>query len=417
MKIAVIGAGISGLTAASILHRKHDVTVFEAGGYVGGHTNTVPVKEGSRTLAVDTGFIVFNEPNYPNLCRLFDRHDVAVQDSDMSFSVHEEGGGLEYNGTSMDKLFAQRTNLLRPRFWGMLSAIARFHREAPVHLADGLDDTVTVSQYAQLHRYDQSFVDHYLVPLGASLWSCESSRFREFPMRFVLEFLSNHHMLQVNGRPPWKTVKGGSCQYVSRLTAEFEDRIVLNAPVERAERGARGVDVELKDGRRQSFDEVVFATHADQSLRMVQTLDAREKELLGMFPYQTNEVVLHTDTDVLPQREKTWASWNYRIPSTKRDSVTVTYNMNKLQSLDSQETYCVSLNQSDSVDEASVIRRIRYQHPTFLPGRASAQAEHGALIRHGGVSYCGAYWGYGFHEDGVRSALAVCEAFDMDLDT
>ena len=417
MKIGIVGSGIAGLTAASILERKHDVTVLEADRRIGGHTNTIPVAEGNRVVPVDTGFIVFNEPNYPNLLRLFDRLDVAVQDSDMSFSVQREGEDFEYNGTSFDALFAQRSNLVRPKFWQMLNAITRFHREAPKHLTDGLDDETTVRQYVEQHRYSPRFFHDYLVPLGASLWSCEASRFAEFPMRFVLQFLSNHHMLQVNDRPTWKTVKGGSNEYVRRLAESFKERVFVNCRVEQVRRQAGGVTVRLADGRSETFDEVILASHADQSRRMVVGLDSREDDVLAAFPYQKNEVCLHTDTQVLPTRRKAWASWNYLIPQGAGDSVTVTYNMNMLQKLETERTYCVSLNQSERVEPGKVLTRIKYEHPLFVPGREAAQQQHGQLIRRGGVSYCGAYWGFGFHEDGVKSALRVCEAFDMDLDS
>jgi len=421
MKIAIVGAGIAGLTAASVLSRKHAITVFEAGNHIGGHTNTIPIREGNQTLAVDTGFIVFNEPNYPNLLRLFDQHDVPIQDSDMSFSVHEPNTGFEYNGVSFDALFAQRANLLKPRFWGMLASIMRFHREAPLHLSAGMDDSLTVSQYVKRHHYSSQFVEHYLVPLGASLWSCDAVRFQDFPMTFVLEFLDNHHMLQLSDRPMWKTVRGGSYQYVRRLVSQFRRRIFLGCAVSTVRRRAGYVEVGLADGRNDSFDEVILASHADQSMRMLDCAEDDETDLLAAFPYQKNEVVLHTDTNLLPRRRKAWASWNYRIAEPRQEQeqeqVTVTYNMNKLQMLDSSSTYCVSLNQADAVSPAHVIRKIKYEHPVFKPGRSAAQREHGQLIRRRRVSHCGAYWGYGFHEDGVRSALAVCESFGMDLDS
>ncbi len=416
MNIAIVGSGIAGLTAAHVLSRRHRVTLFEAGHYLGGHTNTVDVVDGGRTIPVDTGFIVFNEPNYPNLCRLFAELGVESRDSDMSFSVHDERSGLEYNGTSMSKLFAQPGNLLRPSHWRMLADIARFHREAPTHLENGLAESVTVRDYL-LHRgYGASFEQRYLLPLGASLWSCSAARFGDFSMRFVLEFLHNHRMLQVSGRPVWKTVRGGSREYVRRLVAGLDASIHLDAPVAGVRRCGAGVRVRLAGGHSQRFDEVVLACHADQSLALVEDADALERDVLAQFPYQPNDVVLHTDTRVLPDRRRAWASWNYRIPARDRGAVTVTYNMNMLQGIHSERTWCVSLNLRGAIDPAKVIRRIRYQHPMFTPGRAAAQAHHADLVRRRGVSYCGAWWGYGFHEDGVRSALAVCSAFDADLE-
>jgi predicted NAD/FAD-binding protein len=397
-----------------VLSRRHQVTVLEANGYAGGHTNTVDVDDGSRTLAVDTGFIVFNEPNYPNLCRLFDALGVASRDSDMSFSVRCERSGIEWNGSSLTQVFSQRSNLLRPSHWRMLTDILRFHRQAPAALA-GLDDSVTVEAWLAREGYGRGFGERYLLPLGASLWSCSAERFGTFPMRFVVEFLHNHRMLQVEGRPMWKTVVGGSREYVKRLTAPFAERIHLNTPVAAVRRDATGVTVRTANGREACFDEVVMACHADQTLRLLRDADAAEREVLSAFPYQANEAVLHTDARLLPERRAAWASWNYRIPAESRAEVNVTYNMNMLQGLQSDTTWCVSLNPGDAVDPAKVLRRIRYDHPLFTTGRAAAQARHAEIDGAGGVHYCGAYWGYGFHEDGVRSALAVCDAFEQGL--
>jgi predicted NAD/FAD-binding protein len=297
----------------------------------------------------------------------------------------------------------------------MLGEILRFNREAPLHLTGGLDDSVNVESYAACNGYSRKFVEHYLLPLGASLWSCDARRFEQFPMRFVIEFLHNHGMLQVDGRPTWKTVVGGSNRYVDPLIEPFREKIHLSAPVTAIRRSPRGVEITLDGGHREVFDEVVLACHADQSRRLVVDMDKDEREILRYFPYQANEAVLHTDTRVLPDRRKAWASWNYRLPAAQNDRVTVTYNMNMLQGLDSRKTYCVSLNQTHGIDPSTIIRRINYQHPLFIPGRDQAQASHAAMIRRRGISYCGAYWGYGFHEDGVRSALSVCASFNMSL--
>jgi len=297
----------------------------------------------------------------------------------------------------------------------MLSDILRFNREAPHELTNGLTDSMSVARYFTTKGYGPGFRDHYLLPLGASLWSCPAERFGEFSMRFVIEFLHNHGMLRVNGRPVWKTVVGGSRQYVRRLTKEFRDRIRLNTPVQSVARRGQHVDVRLPDNSVERFDEVILAAHADQSLQLMENLDEDERHTLSSFPYQHNEAVLHTDTRLLPDRRAAWASWNYRIPSSRTSRVAVTYNMNLLQGLDSEQTYCVSLNQTAAIDRTRIVKRISYPHPLFIPGRDAAQAKHPAMIRRGGISYCGAYWGFGFHEDGVRSALAVCDAFDMSL--
>ena len=415
MKIAIVGTGISGLTSASLLHQDHEVHLFEANDYVGGHTNTITVTDNEQHVKVDTGFIVFNEQNYPNLCRLFDKLNVPSRNSDMSFSVHSEKSGLEYNGSGLNRLFCQRQNLLNPSYWIMLKDIVRFHQHAPVLLANGLDDATTVKQFGRQYAYSKQFIEDYLVPLGASLWSAPARTFGEFPIRFVLEFLNNHCMLQVKNRPQWKTVTGGSRQYIKPMTSGFSNRIRLNQGVKLVCRLRRGIQIRFISGPSETFDEVIIATHADQAIRLLDQPEADELELLQQFPYQDNETVLHTDTTVLPDRKQAWASWNYRIPATDKSHVSVTYNMNKLQGLETDKTYCVSLNQTASIDPTKIIRKFMYHHPLFLPGRQSAQARHKELIRRRGLSFCGAYWGYGFHEDGVNSALRVSAAFGHEL--
>ena len=417
MKIAIIGSGISGLTAAYTLHKKHDISVFEANSYVGGHTNTIEVYDhyAERMIPVDTGFIVFNDKNYPNMCRLFDELGVESRESDMSFSVHCEQDGLEYNGADINKIFSQRRNLLNPKFLLMLRDFLRFHSDGPAALPNNLDDLITVDEFASTHEYGRYFIEYYLVPLGASLWSCPADRFGKFPMRFVLEFLDNHCMLQMDDRPQWRTVVGGSYQYVKPMTAGFSNRIYLNTAVHKVIRNAGLVSLVFEDGSEQKFDEVILATHADQSLRLLVDTDDEERAILEKFPYQDNEAILHTDTSLLPHNKRAWASWNYRIPRQANTHASLTYNMNMLQGIESDNTYMVSLNQINAIDESTIIKRIQYHHPQFCPGRDSAQSQHHLMIQRRGISYCGAYWGYGFHEDGVRSALAVSHAFDIEL--
>jgi predicted NAD/FAD-binding protein len=415
MHIGVIGSGIAGLTAAKVLSEQHQVTVFEANDYVGGHTHTVDVDDGVQTLAVDTGFIVFNEPNYPHLCRLFSELGVESRDSAMSFSVHCERSGLEWNGSSLNQVFAQRRNVLRPSHWRMLADIQRFHREAPQALASLYDD-VSVCEWTRERRYGRGFIERYLLPLGASLWSCSALHFGSFPMRFVIEFLHNHQMLQVAARPVWKTVVGGSGEYVRRLIKPFAHNIRLSTPVTSLRRVQSGVEVRPADGQPILFDEVVLACHADQSLRLLADADDVEREVLGAFPYQANEAVLHNDTRLLPDRRSAWASWNYRIPREQGAEVCVSYNMNLLQGLASDKVWCLSLNPGDAVDPEKVVQRLHYDHPLFTAGRATAQARHDELIRRRGLSFCGAYWGYGFHEDGIRSALEVCKDFAQECE-
>ena len=416
MRIAVVGAGVSGLTAAWVLNRRHDVTVFEADDRIGGHANTVTVDDGGKPLPVDTGFIVFNDLNYPILCGLFDELGVRTHESDMSFSVHCERSGREWNGSSANQYFAQRANLLRPAHWRMLGEILRFNREAAAK-TKSLHDSVDVDTWLRVNGYSETFRDLYLFPLGASLWSCNAASFNRFPIRFVVEFLDNHRMLQVEGRPRWKTVSGGSSQYLQRLVAPFKHKIYTRAPVVSVRRKTHGAEVLIGTRGAEHFDEVILACHADQSLRLCEKLDPVERELLSAFPYQMNEAVLHTDVRLLPERKIAWASWNYRLPADERDTVLVTYNMNRLQGLESGETWCVTLTPGNTIQPERVHRRFWYEHPLFTAGRSAAQRQHAALIRRRGLSFCGAYWGFGFHEDGVRSAMDVCSAFDLDLRT
>lgn len=413
-RIAVIGSGVSGLVAAHLLRRDHDVHVFEASPRLGGHVRTVPVQEGGTTFGVDTGFIVFNEVNYPNFTRLLSTLGVESQPSDMSFSVRCDRSGLEYNGTSLSALFAQRTNALSPRFLGMIRDIVRFHRDADRVLAD-LDDRVTVSQYLASRRYGDAFVADYLLPIGAALWSAPTDSLREFPIRFMVEFMRNHSMLQIGGRPVWRTIRGGSDRYVARLVEPFRDRIHTNAPVAAIRRTPAGVSLDFAAGHTRDFDHVVVACHADHALALLRDPSPLETEVLSAFPFQTNRTLLHTDGRVLPRRRRARASWNYHRTADSDRRATVTYNMNLLQSLAADRSYNVTLNEEDAVDPASVLASFDDAHPVFRPGRDAAQKRHHELINHRAVSYCGAYWGFGFHEDGVTSALRVAEAFGATL--
>ena len=415
MKIGIVGTGISGLSCAHLLQHDHDITLFESNNYAGGHTNTIQVNDNGKNINVDTGFIVYNNENYPNLCKLFDLLDVQGRNSDMSFSVVNEKTGLEYNGSGFNKLFCHRQNLLNPGFWKMLRDIFKFNDKAPGLLLNGLDDKMTVNDFVKKNAYSNQFINEYLIPLGASLWSAPAGEFLQYPIRFVIEFLNNHRMLQVANRPAWKTVKGGSNTYVKKILDSFHGQLRLNTPVKHVTRSKNKIDITLASGQSETFDEVILASHADQCLQMVQNPGGIERGLLGMFPYQYNEAILHYDTEILPSNNNAWASWNYRIPSQEADHVTVTYNMNMLQGLDASRTYCVSLNQSSGIANSKIIKRIQYHHPVFQPGRADAQASHHRLIRHQRISYCGAYWGYGFHEDGIKSALAVCSAYGKEL--
>jgi predicted NAD/FAD-binding protein len=413
LRIAIIGSGISGLTAAWIASRKHRVVLYEAENRSGGHTNTVDVDEPRRRIPVDTGFIVFNESNYPLFTRLLRQLGVAWCSTSMSFSVHCDRTGIEYNGTSLSAFFGQRRNVLRPRFWGLLRDILRFSKEARSVL--GGDDATTVDGWTKSRDYGADFRDLYLFPLGSALWSCSRGRFGAFPIRFVVAFLDHHGMLDIGGRPTWRVVRGGSRTYVDRLLQESGADVRLASPVRSIARAGSGVRVRSDAWSEEIFDRAIVACHADQALAIIEDPTPAETEILSSFPYETNVATLHTDPRVLPDRRRVWASWNYRVPAVDSDRATVTYYMNSLQSIASDEHYCVTLNDAGSIDPSRVLRRITYQHPVFDHRRCGAQSRHAELADHGGVSYCGAYWGYGFHEDGVRSALAACRAIDPEL--
>jgi len=413
MKIAVIGTGISGMVAAYLLHREHDITVFEAGDYIGGHTNTVRAPQGDRYYDVDTGFIVFNERTYPNFVRLLDLLGVASRPTTMSFSVKCERTGLEYGSCSLNALFAQRRNLVSPSFHRMLRDLLRFNREAPRLLAAG-DEEVTLGGYLRDRAYSRQFIHNYLVPMGAAIWSAEPSRMLEFPARHFVRFFGNHGLLSLNDQPRWKVVRGGSRRYVEKLTATYRDRIRLRRPVEQITRRRDGVALRARGCEVERFDRVVFATHSDQALRMLSDPSDAERDILGAIPYQENKVVLHTDASLLPVRRPAWAAWNYRIPA-RAGAVAVTYNMNILQGLEASQPFCVTLNHPDAIDPARILKRMTYHHPIFTSAAVAAQKRHAEIDGVNRTHYCGAYWGFGFHEDGVRSALTVCRKLGLDL--
>jgi predicted NAD/FAD-binding protein len=414
MKIAIVGSGISGLVAAHKLRRNHEITVFEAGDRIGGHTNTVLAEWQGESHWIDTGFIVFNDWTYPNFIALLDELKVESQPTSMSFSVRCDRTGLEYNGTSLNGVFAQRRNLMRPSFLRMIRDILRFNREAPAALKQHGDE-VTLGDYLRAEGYSPQFSDQYLLPMGAAIWSCPPGTFAEFPLRFIVEFYQNHGLLSVTNRPTWRVITGGSRSYVEAITKPFFDRFRLNSPVASVERTAEAATVVTRDGQRESFDHVVLACHSDQALRMLANPTTVEREVLEAIPYGRNTAVLHTDTTLLPRSKRAWASWNYQVReegATGADRSTVTYNMNMLQHLRSRHTYCVSLNCDEWIDPAKVIRRFVYHHPVFTTRRAAAQRRHAELLDANRTSFCGAYWGAGFHEDGVKSALAVCNALE-----
>jgi predicted NAD/FAD-binding protein len=415
MRIAVVGSGISGLVSAYLLSSEHDVTVFEANDYIGGHTHTLDVHWQGERHAIDTGFIVCNDRTYPNFLKLLDHLDVARKPTSMSFSVRCDRTNLEYNGTSLNTLFAQRRNLFRPRFYRMLKDILRFNREC-LELLEDPNEAVSVGEYLTRHKYSREFIGQYLVPMGAAIWSCPPGTFEMFPMRFIVEFYHNHGLLSLKNRPQWYVIQGGSWCYVDKLTETFRENIRLSCPVSFVRRHPGHVELVTAGGAREKFDQVIFACHSDQAMGLLADPSRTERELLGAFPYQQNIAVLHTDPGVLPKTKKAWASWNYHLPQDETQAATVTYNMNILQSLKSRHVFNVTLNETDRIDPKRIIETMTYHHPIYTVGRAAAQARHQELIRQNRTSFCGAYWGNGFHEDGVNSALAVCQAFGVTLD-
>ncbi|WP_027596244.1 NAD(P)/FAD-dependent oxidoreductase [Pseudomonas sp. LAIL14HWK12:I7] len=415
MRIAIIGSGIAGLTCAHLLSRQHALTVFEAADWVGGHTHTVDVNWGGQQYALDTGFIVFNDWTYPHFIRLLEHLGVASRPTQMSFAVHDPASGLEYNGHDLDTLFAQRRNLLSPGFWGMLRDILRFNRQALADLDNRrIEEDTTLGSYLRTHGYGRRFINHYIVPMGSAIWSMSRADMLGFPLQFFVRFCRNHGLLSVNQRPQWRVIEGGSRSYVAPLCRPFAERIRRNCPVARVIRDADGVTVISAAGT-ERFDKVVFACHSDQALALLATPSADERAVLGTLTYASNDVVLHTDTRLLPRRRKAWASWNYRLGGAEQAPAALTYNMNILQGIDAPVTFCVSLNQTAQIDPAQVLARFSYSHPQYSLAALAAQARQGELQGRQHSYYCGAYWGNGFHEDGVLSALKVAEYFGERL--
>ena len=410
MRVAVVGTGIAGLVAARELASRHDVTVFEANDYVGGHSHTHEISVAGREVAVDTGFIVFNRRTYPGFSGLLDELGVVARPTEMSFSVRCEATGLEYCGSSLNGLFAQRRNLLRPHFHRMLREIVRFQRVAKEWLETAPVDELTLGDFLERYRFEGLFVSHYLVPMGAAIWSAPAHRMQAFPARSLLGFFANHGLLSLADRPQWYVVEGGSRRYVDRLIAPFRHRIRLSSPVRYVRREGARIEVAVRGHAPERFDEVVLATHADQALELRSDADPEEREVLRALPYQENEVVLHTDGSLLPRLRRARAAWNYLLPARPQERVSVTYCMNVLQGLDVPEPVCVTLNRSRAVNPDKVIRRLVYQHPLFDRGSRSAQQRLRRLNGRGGIHFCGAYCGYGFHEDGFQSGLAVATA-------
>ena len=413
MKIAVIGTGIAGNVAAWHLSKQHDITVFEAGDHVGGHTHTHDIVHNDRHYAIDTGFIVFNDWTYPNFIALLDELGVESQPTDMSFSSACKTSGIEYNGCSLNGLFAQRRNLFRPRFHGMIRDILRFNRESR-ELLDSNDESLCLGDYLRERNYGRLFIDNYIIPMGAAIWSTDPQQMLAFPACYFVRFFANHGLLNIMERPQWRVIKGGSREYVKRLTASWRDRIRLNEAVVSVRRLPTHVELRTSAGVTEHFDGLFISSHSDQALAMLSDPTQAETEVLGAIPYQCNDVVLHTDASLLPANKRAWAAWNYLRRETDNGKVSVTYNMNILQNLQAPEPFCVTLNDTQNIDPEKVIRRMQYRHPTFTTAGVAAQQRQQEINGKQRTWYCGAYWRYGFHEDGVVSALNALQDFKVN---
>ena len=411
LSIAVIGSGISGLMCAYRLRQAFDVEVFEARASAGGHTRTEEITVEGRTYPVDVGFIVYNEKNYPNFTRLLSELEVPTRPTEMSFSVSCARTGLEYNGHTLQTLFAQRRNLLRPSFYRLLREIIRFNRFAKRYLRSG-DPGLSVEEMLRQGGFSDDLGRLYLLPMGAAIWSASRDGLRDFPAVFFLRFLHNHGLLDLWGRPRWRTVVGGSRTYVDRLLELLPGRVHRASPVRALGRDAEGVEVVLGSGKKRRFDKVIIATHSDQALALLETPTASEEEILSALRYQDNEVVLHTDISCLPRERRAWASWNYCLSPDPKRKVAVTYNMNILQGLEGPQTFCVTLNPERVIDPEKVLRRLSFAHPQYSLKSEAARRRRGEINGENHTFFCGAYWGAGFHEDGVVSALDVCRLLE-----
>lgn len=412
MNIAIVGSGISGLTAGYLLSRKNNITVFEKNDYIGGHTHTHLLEYKNKSYSVDSGFIVYNERTYPNFIKILDQLNVKRQITRMGFSVKSEINNLEYAGHSLNGLFAQRSNLLKPSYLNMLKSMLRFNRQSRKDLTQ-LSPHLTLGQYLGNNNYPETFIKNFIIPIGAAVWSTKPTDMMDMSAVFFIRFFENHGMLQIIDRPNWWVIKNGSKSYVKSITKPYHDKIRLSTPVLSVER----VDSKIKirsgqnNASEEFFDAVVFATHSNQSLRLLKDPSKFENEILGAIPYQNNKAILHYDDSILPKRKNAWSSWNYLLDQDKNKPVSLTYNMNILQGIDCERTFCVSLNSEELIDPKKILKRLDYEHPLFNIKGLEAQKRKREISGINNTYYCGAYWRNGFHEDGVVSALDVCADF------
>ena len=414
MKIAIIGSGISGLTCAYLLHQEHEISIFEANDYIGGHTHTIDVDLPTGNFKLDTGFIVFNNKTYPNFSKLLNQLNVAIQATDMSFSVSCDATGLEYNGSSLNQVFAQRRNLVSPKFYRLLFDIWQFNKAAKKLLL-APNHQISVSDYLKNAGYSHIFSEHYLLPMAGALWSAPTNKVAKMPLHFLLNFLANHGLLSFTDHLQWQTIKGGSARYVDQLTAGFKEKIFLQTAISKVHRSAEKVLLTTAQNEQLAFDQVIFANHSDQALALLSDATSVEHEILGAITYQTNDVVLHYDRTLLPKEPRAIASWNYQRLAQSSTTATLTYYLNKLQNLTAPYDFCVTLNQTHAIDPDKILGRFTYEHPQYNLKTLQAQKLHKKVSGYNRTHFCGAYWGYGFHEDGVNSALVVCDYFGAKL--
>ena len=416
MKIAIVGTGISGLTTAYLLNKKHAVTVFEKNDYVGGHTHTHNINLNNKNYAVDSGFICYNENTYPNFIKLLKILGVESQKTTMGFSVKSKKKKLEYAGNSLNSLFSQRKNIFSISFLWMIRDILLFNKNAKKDLAT-ISSKITLGEYLKNNNYSKAFIYNYIVPMGAAIWSTKATSMLDISALFFVRFFDNHGLLQINNRPNWWVIKGGSKEYVKKLVSSFKENIRLSSPVYSINRTNEKIEIKLSSDNAQieTFDAVVIATHSDQALKLLSDKTSLEEEILSALPYQKNEALLHTDHSVLPKNKLAWASWNYNLDQEPEAPIALTYNMNILQSFNATETFCVTLNSNGLINPTKVIKKLKYDHPLFTVKGIAAQKRKHEISGVNNTYFCGAYWRNGFHEDGVVSALDVAKQFGISL--
>lgn len=413
MKVAVIGSGISGISAAEYLSDKCDVTIYEKNDRVGGHADTHRINVGDKEIDVDTGFIVFNPDNYPRFFQLLKKYEVSYKDSDMSFAVSNQFTGLEYNATNINKLFCQRKNLFNPKFYRMIKDIMRFYREASELLKEDSSD-ISLGQYLKEKNYSEYFINEHIIPMASALWSGKADLIMDFPAKYLVAFMQNHNMMQIDNRPTWKTVEGGSKQYLKAITEKADFKVRLNTTIRTVVRASQRVTIALDDGAEEHYDKVIMACHSDQALMLLDKTTDLEEAVLGAIKYQKNDVCLHSDTSLLPRNKKAWASWNVIRNEVSKEQCTVSYYMNLLQSLPTSTPVIVSLNMNEQVDTDKVWKYLQYEHPVYTQDTIDAQNQKGNIQGKHQTYYCGAYWGWGFHEDGARSGLEAAKQLLRD---